>query len=149
MYQHDSQHRNFQISSTLSGARTRLRVLRLRLSHPFRKPQNYAEELEPPVYEDSVPAYPQLPTEAPSLPLTLQDSEADSFTSIMDGATERMFRRSQISQAQPANVSAIFVHAGAGYHSTTNEHIHLGACDRYAAGASFKVCQENASTNIL
>jgi taspase (threonine aspartase 1) len=48
----------------------------------------------------------------------------------MDGATERMFRKSQLSQARPANVSAIFVHAGAGYHSTTNEHIHLGACDR-------------------
>ncbi|KAN0119650.1 N-terminal nucleophile aminohydrolase [Hyaloscypha variabilis] len=50
----------------------------------------------------------------------------------MDGATERMFRRSESSQARPANVAAIFVHAGAGYHSNTNEHIHLGACDSAA-----------------
>jgi taspase, threonine aspartase, 1 len=49
----------------------------------------------------------------------------------MDGAAERMFRGSQRSTARANNVSAIFVHAGAGYHSTTNEHIHLGACDRY------------------
>ncbi|KAF4625781.1 hypothetical protein G7Y89_g12383 [Cudoniella acicularis] len=39
-----------------------------------------------------------------------------------------MLRRSQMSQSRPC-VSAIFVHAGAGYHSTTNEHIHLGACN--------------------
>ncbi|KAE8453160.1 hypothetical protein EG329_011227 [Mollisiaceae sp. DMI_Dod_QoI] len=46
----------------------------------------------------------------------------------MDGATEKLFRK-HVSPTQIANVSAIFVHAGAGYHSTTNEHMHLSACD--------------------
>lgn len=47
----------------------------------------------------------------------------------MDGATDKLFRRTQVAPTRVANVSAIFVHAGAGYHSTTNEHIHLSACD--------------------
>lgn len=33
------------------------------------------------------------------------------------------------SQYRAPTVSAIFVHAGAGYHSTTNEQVHLGACN--------------------
>lgn len=28
---------------------------------------------------------------------------------------------------------AIFVHAGAGFHSTANEHVHLQACNEYAS----------------
>jgi taspase (threonine aspartase 1) len=42
---------------------------------------------------------------------------------VMDGAEDKRFGGSK----SPA-VAAIFVHAGAGYHSTTNEHIHLSAC---------------------
>ncbi|KUJ12233.1 N-terminal nucleophile aminohydrolase [Mollisia scopiformis] len=50
-----------------------------------------------------------------------------------DGATDKLFgRRKQVSPTRVANASAIFVHAGAGYHSTTNEHIHLSACDNAA-----------------
>ncbi|KAH8684636.1 nucleophile aminohydrolase [Tricladium varicosporioides] len=56
------------------------------------------------------------------------DSSAASFSRIMDGTTEKTLKRSQISQGRPY-VSSIFLHAGAGYHSTTNEHIHLGACN--------------------
>jgi taspase (threonine aspartase 1) len=41
----------------------------------------------------------------------------------MDGAVEKRF----VNSRSPP-VAAIFVHAGAGYHSTTNEHIHLSAC---------------------
>lgn len=33
-------------------------------------------------------------------------------------------------KSPPVPVSAIFVHAGAGYHSTANEQIHLSACNR-------------------
>jgi len=46
----------------------------------------------------------------------------------MDDATDRMLMRGQRNCGVAPAVSAIFVHAGAGYHSTTNEHIHLGAC---------------------
>ncbi|CCU74369.1 L-asparaginase/taspase 1 [Blumeria hordei DH14] len=34
------------------------------------------------------------------------------------------------------NISAIFVHAGAGYHSTKNQGVHLAACDRCVLSAS-------------
>ena len=65
------------------------------------------------------------PKAMPSTP----GSSVDSFSPpTMDGPNERLFARSQRT-SNPTNVSAIFVHAGAGYHSTTNEHIHLGACN--------------------
>jgi taspase, threonine aspartase, 1 len=41
----------------------------------------------------------------------------------IDGAGDKQF-----SASRSASVAAIFVHAGAGYHSTTNEHVHLSAC---------------------
>lgn len=39
-----------------------------------------------------------------------------------DGAADLWGKRSR------SNVSAIFIHAGAGYHSIANENIHLTAC---------------------
>jgi taspase (threonine aspartase 1) len=33
-------------------------------------------------------------------------------------------------------IACIFVHAGAGFHSIQNEHVHLQACNEY--GASFQ-----------
>ncbi|KAI1084521.1 N-terminal nucleophile aminohydrolase [Whalleya microplaca] len=49
-----------------------------------------------------------------------------------DGAADRWGKR----RKQP--VSAVFIHAGAGYHSTANERIHLEACSE-AARASMKL----------
>jgi taspase (threonine aspartase 1) len=49
----------------------------------------------------------------------------------MDGVGESWRHNGQQSsalQSSPRPVAAIFVHAGAGYHSTTNEHTHLRAC---------------------
>ncbi|KFY43650.1 hypothetical protein V495_03864 [Pseudogymnoascus sp. VKM F-4514 (FW-929)] len=43
----------------------------------------------------------------------------------MDGTEEK---RQRLNRQSHAPVAAIFVHAGAGYHSTTNEQIHLSAC---------------------
>ncbi|KAK4455701.1 nucleophile aminohydrolase [Podospora aff. communis PSN243] len=43
-----------------------------------------------------------------------------------DGAVDRVFRRN------PKPVSAIFIHAGAGYHSVANEKVHLEACSEAA-----------------
>ena len=42
----------------------------------------------------------------------------------MDGALGLGLRRGPVKRP----VAAIFIHAGAGYHSTTNEKIHLKAC---------------------
>lgn len=41
-----------------------------------------------------------------------------------DGALDRMLRLGQ----KPKQVPAIFIHAGAGFHSHQNEHVHLAAC---------------------
>ncbi|KAI5928226.1 nucleophile aminohydrolase [Camillea tinctor] len=64
-------------------------------------------------------------------------SEPDNALSL-DGTTDRKSRRKK------APVSAIFIHAGAGYHSTQNEKIHLGACSD-AARVSMKVLKEGRS----
>jgi len=124
--------RDSELSTKLGSARTRLRDFRKNFSTSFRKsPKNTAESITSPSRGDLPECSQLFSSEPPVLTLRMEDSAADSFSSIMDGATENMFRKSQSSQAQPSNVAAIFVHAGAGYHSTTNEHIHLGACDRF------------------
>ncbi|KAI1636199.1 nucleophile aminohydrolase [Biscogniauxia mediterranea] len=56
----------------------------------------------------------------------------------LDGTTDRISRRKR------APVSAIFIHAGAGYHSTVNERIHLEACSE-AARVSMKVLKGGRS----
>ncbi|EDN98565.1 hypothetical protein SS1G_13424 [Sclerotinia sclerotiorum 1980 UF-70] len=66
---------------------------------------------------------------------------AMSFNPVMDGSADN--RRPRTVQSQPC-VSAIFVHAGAGYHSTTNEHIHLGACND-AARAAMRILKAGGS----
>jgi taspase (threonine aspartase 1) len=56
------------------------------------------------------------------------DDEASAFSELTphgaDGALDRVLRMGQ----KPKAVPAIFVHAGAGFHSHQNEHIHLQAC---------------------
>lgn len=129
--------RHIQIHNTLSTARERLRKFRRGLSHYFRKSSSQECEIE---------IAPQLRAESDSprnSPNNLQvldpepirpssgSSTANTTGSIkaMDGAAERLLRQNN-PQFRP-QTSAVFVHAGAGYHSTTNEHIHLGACDEY------------------
>lgn len=41
-----------------------------------------------------------------------------------DGALDRVLRLGQRQRSGPA----IFIHAGAGFHSHQNEHVHLEAC---------------------
>ena len=43
----------------------------------------------------------------------------------VDGSTDRVWKR-----AKPSTM-AVFVHAGAGYHSHSNEKVHLEACSEY------------------
>lgn len=49
------------------------------------------------------------------------DEDCSSGT---DGTLDRVMRYGQKKRATPA----IFVHAGAGFHSHQNEHVHLEAC---------------------
>ncbi|OTA53723.1 N-terminal nucleophile aminohydrolase [Hypoxylon sp. EC38] len=56
----------------------------------------------------------------------------------VDGAADRWGKRRKLP------VSAIFIHAGAGYHSTANERIHLEACNE-AARLSIKLLRSGHS----
>lgn len=54
--------------------------------------------------------------------VTMDSSDSSSTDTGSDGAVDRIWKRN----ARP--VAAIFIHAGAGYHSIKNEKVHLDAC---------------------
>ncbi|KIH89228.1 taspase, threonineeeee aspartase, 1 [Sporothrix brasiliensis 5110] len=66
-------------------------------------------------------------TDGPLPSNKLPSPDAAVFASATDGLTERLFR-----SKTKGPIAAIFIHAGAGFHSTTNEHVHLEACSEAA-----------------
>ncbi|KAM0130756.1 hypothetical protein ACHAO1_007708 [Botrytis cinerea] len=129
-------------------ARERLRQLRREisnLSNPLRKFQKYNIEIIPsPFLDREIPwsGSPPLIAQTPFYQnMQTNKKPAMSFDPAMDGSADT--RRTRAAQSQPC-VSAIFVHAGAGYHSTTNEHIHLGACND-AARAAMRILKAGGS----
>ena len=129
----------------LEAAVPHFRHLRDELSHLFHKSQDPIEIIPSPfdlrpafiidrppfiIHPDQYHSTALIPSEPQK---TVPHRIAYAFSSRMDGVTERVFRRNSrlVASPSPANVSAIFVHAGAGYHSTTNENIHLSACNEY------------------
>ncbi|KAF5870252.1 putative threonine aspartase protein [Botrytis fragariae] len=129
-------------------ARERLRQLRRELSNlsnPLRKFQKYNIEIIPSPFLDCEGPWSGSPPLMAPTPFyqNMQTSRmpAMSFDPVMDGSADT--RRLRPAQPQPC-VSAIFVHAGAGYHSTTNEHIHLGACND-AARAAMRILKAGGS----
>ncbi|KAM0131892.1 hypothetical protein ACHAP3_006634 [Botrytis cinerea] len=129
-------------------ARERLRQLRREisnLSNPLRKFQKYNIEIIPsPFLDREIPwsGSPPLIAQTPFYQnIQTNKKPAMSFDPAMDGSADT--RRTRAAQSQPC-VSAIFVHAGAGYHSTTNEHIHLGACND-AARAAMRILKAGGS----
>lgn len=130
-----SQRQHSQIASKIDNARERLRQLRRELFNPFnplRKFQKYNIEIIPSPFLDLQDPWSRFPPLISKIPFhnTMETNRMPdmSYSSVMDGSADT--RRPRAAQSQPC-VSAIFVHAGAGYHSTTNEHIHLGACNEY------------------
>ncbi|KAF7891590.1 hypothetical protein EAF00_007892 [Botryotinia globosa] len=120
-------------------ARERFRQLRRELSNlsnPLRKFQKYNIEIIPSPFLDREGPWSESPPLMAPTPFyqNMQTNRmpALSLDPVMDGSADT--RRPRPAQPQPC-VSAIFVHAGAGYHSTTNEHIHLGACNDAARAA--------------
>ncbi|KAF7890976.1 uncharacterized protein EAF02_001301 [Botrytis sinoallii] len=115
------------------------------LSNPLRKFQRYNIEIIPSPFLDREGPWSGSPPLLAPTPLyqNMQTNRmpAMSFDPIMDGSADT--RRPRLAQPQPC-VSAIFVHAGAGYHSTTNEHIHLGACND-AARAAMRILKAGGS----
>ena len=134
----DIHHHQHRISTKLNSARTRLRQFsRDYLTTPFRRSQNQDINLTPSPSPSPSPSSntstgqcsePGQATPMSSSSTSSASDGNDNMNRVMDGTAERALRKSQQSQTRP-HISAIFVHAGAGYHSTTNEHIHLGACN--------------------
>ncbi|PBP20728.1 threonine aspartase [Diplocarpon rosae] len=121
-----------QVPNKIEAAQAQLRRLRYSLKQSFdsRPQEQYIDIVHSPFVKDSGIWQGLAPMSPPKTPIPLK-LEIPDLNSAMDGATERLFRRGQAS-SHHGNTAAIFVHAGAGYHSTTNEHIHLGACDSAA-----------------
>ncbi|KAI1506665.1 nucleophile aminohydrolase [Biscogniauxia marginata] len=69
--------------------------------------------------------------------MTFCSPDPDDFFAL-DGTADRITRRKK------PPVAAIFIHAGAGYHSTANERIHLEACSE-AARVSMKLLKGGRS----
>lgn len=62
-------------------------------------------------------------TDGPLPSNAVPSPDSAAFASATDGLTERLFR-----SKTKGPIAAIFIHAGAGFHSTVNEHVHLEAC---------------------
>lgn len=115
-------------TTRLISARNHIRSFRENLSQTFRRvPKHRIYTAPSPFLQQSLANDSALSTQQLAMAPTALKTYAQVTSSAMDGSTERMMRRSQMSP----QVASIFVHAGAGYHSTANEHVHLAACDRY------------------
>lgn len=130
----DTPTRRNSISIGLQSARERLRRLRHDLTINFRKADKDINLSIPLTVSDSI-ARSSKASQAPRSPIYTNTScssvsSTSSLNPDMDGSAEKVRRTERVSRSKPG-VAAIFVHAGAGYHSTTNEHIHLGACSEY------------------
>lgn len=119
----------------LGGAQESLRQMRHNLSHPFTKiVEETTKDAKPPANSNTRSHFASSPDGRlvsiclpPQTPPPYWDNL--NFSPAMDGAGEGPEPMAIQKLQNKMNVSAIFVHAGAGYHSTTNEHIHLGACN--------------------
>ena len=69
------------------------------------------------------PGFASSSTDGPLPSNTVSSPDSAAFASATDGLTERLFR-----SKTKGPIAAIFIHAGAGFHSTVNEHVHLEAC---------------------
>ena len=59
-------------------------------------------------------------------------SLGDSAPFVTDNASEASYFDMQLSKKRRGgDVAAVFVHAGAGFHSVQNENVHLGVCSEY------------------
>ncbi|KAI9645088.1 hypothetical protein NHQ30_005822 [Ciborinia camelliae] len=140
--QSSSQRPQSQVARKIDNARERLRQFHHKLLNPFnplRRFQKYNIEIIPSPFLDRQDPWSGF---QPSIFKTpFYQSMQTNRMPAMDGSADT--RKPRAVQSQPG-VSAIFVHAGAGYHSTTNEHIHLGACND-AARAAMRILKAGGS----
>lgn len=72
------------------------------------------------------PGFASSSTDGPLPSNRIPSPDAAAFATATDGLSERLFR-----SKTKGPIAAIFIHAGAGFHSTVNEHVHLEACSEY------------------
>lgn len=133
MQESDIVARNLHLSERLGETWKRLRTIRRSIHTPFGRTGRYRAEVLPSPFRSHNPT--PYKSDQKDLALSsasmeqiektnreLPDRFARSVGPAMDGAGDKRFGNNR------SPVAAIFVHAGAGYHSTTNEHIHLSAC---------------------
>jgi taspase (threonine aspartase 1) len=122
----NSQPQQSQLSTKIDIARERFRQFRRDFILSIGKSQQSKFEITTSPFFSNPDPWSIFPPTSSKTPFyqPREMSSASSHRPVMDGPAEPRRPR----QPQPG-VSAIFVHAGAGYHSTTNEHIHLGACN--------------------
>lgn len=70
----------------------------------------------------------------PSEKLSQVENLADHLNVTADGTVDRFIKK-RVAVPDERDTMAVFVHAGAGYHSLQNEHIHLTMCAKAASQA--------------
>lgn len=127
-------HRHIYLTEKLEKVWNRVQRLRRGIKHPFWKIEQSTIEILPSPFNSSQNSPYETDPNEPALSTAYFKTNENIgrgtprtirkfIGSTMDGAGEKWFASNR-----PHPVAAIFVHAGAGYHSSTNEHIHLGAC---------------------
>lgn len=126
--------RHIYLSKRLERVWKRVQQLHRGIKHPFCKIEQSSIEILPSPFKWSYNRPYETDPNEPVLSTTYLQTKANMSYAIphtikhlsgptMDGAGEKTSASNQ-----PHPVAAIFVHVGAGYHSSTNEHIHLDAC---------------------
>lgn len=119
MQESETTSRRHILSRKLDYARSRFRILRSRV-HDHVKNTNTSL-----TYIITRP-FPRSKEQRALRYIRRQASRPGALLGIaMDGVGEK---RPGLNRQTHPPVAAIFVHAGAGYHSTTNEQVHLSAC---------------------
>ena len=111
--------RRHDLSRRLERARTRFRIIRSRVHDHVRNTNTSLTQI-------ITRPFPRPKEQRALRYIRLQVPRPWPVLSVaMDGTEEK---RSGLNRQSHPPAAAIFVHAGAGYHSTTNEKIHLSAC---------------------
>ena len=119
MQEPDSSSRRHILSRRLDYARTRFRIIRSRV-------HDHVKNTNPSLTYIIRRPFPRSKDPRALRYIRRQALHPGPVHSVaMDGAGEK---RPGLNRQSHPPVAAIFVHAGAGYHSTTNEQIHLSAC---------------------
>lgn len=126
-------HRHLRIPNRLRSIYGSLQRLRRDISKPYRRQQKpkafpiASLSTDPPDRPSGLTSPPNA-SRASLARISSRDIVANPSQAMDSGASGT----SPVAMPDaPPNVSAVFIHAGAGYHSNFNEHFHLRTCNEY------------------